>query len=286
VVAQKEQTKQAPLAAVKPSAESGSQSGGPSPKQALADRSLPAAQPSQGSDQPLKSDQSRTGDTASAAKPAKETEATSAPALAARKAVEPVEAPPSYAPPPPAETERAETRSRDQQKIGGISSMSGPRKSETAADKTQSINGGRADEGKNLRAEDDNARTTVNQASPRPASADEKAKGSGRDLDKLAAIQRNSNQVRDNEATTQSAADTKRESAEEKTPETRSVGGRKFKHQGNAWIDSRFKSSMTLKSISRGSAEFDALDSGLRSIAQQISGEVIVVWKSKAYLIR
>jgi len=43
---------------------------------------------------------------------------------------------------------------------------------------------------------------------------------------------------------------------------------------------------MTVKSISRGSNDFDALDSGLRSIAQQLGGEVIVVWKGKAYLIR
>jgi len=43
---------------------------------------------------------------------------------------------------------------------------------------------------------------------------------------------------------------------------------------------------MTLKNISRGSDEFAALDSGVRSIAQQLSGEVIVVSKGKAYLIK
>jgi hypothetical protein len=84
---------------------------------------------------------------------------------------------------------------------------------------------------------------------------------------------------------TQKAEALKRAPAEE-APETRSVGGRKFRRQGSGWVDAKFKSSMTLKSISRGSSEFDALDSGLRSIAQQISGEVIVVWKGKAYLIR
>jgi hypothetical protein len=164
--------------------------------------------------------------------------------------------------------------------------MSGSRKSEQAVDKTQAINGGRAGEGKDIRAEDDNRRPTVNQAPASRGSVDEKAKGLRRDIDNVAANNRNSSEVGGNATKTQSAADANRESAEEKAPETRSVGGRKFKHQGNAWIDSKFKSSMTLKSISRGSSEFAALDSGLRSIAQQLSGEVIVVWKSKAYLIR
>ena len=68
--------------------------------------------------------------------------------------------------------------------------------------------------------------------------------------------------------------------------QTRSAGGRKFRKQGSAWVDQKFKSSMTLKSVARGSDEFDSLDSGLRSIAQQLGGEVIVVWKGKAYLIK
>ena len=73
---------------------------------------------------------------------------------------------------------------------------------------------------------------------------------------------------------------------EEKPPETRSAGGRKFRRQGNGWVDTKFKSSMPVKSIARGSSEFNELDSGLRSIAQQLSGQVIVVWKNKAYLIK
>lgn len=219
-------------------------------------------------------------------KPEPETSTTTSPALAAKKAAEPGEPLPSYAPPPPAETERAEIRSREQQNIGALASGSGPRKSEQTADKPKAINGGRAGAGKDIRAEDDNRRPTVNQAPASRGSADEKAKDPRRDIDNVAANNRNSNEVRGNAAKTQSAADANREPAEEKAPETRSVGGRKFKHQGNAWVDTKFKSSMTVKSVSRGSSEFDALDSGLRSIAQQLGGEVIVVWKNKAYLIR
>ena len=43
---------------------------------------------------------------------------------------------------------------------------------------------------------------------------------------------------------------------------------------------------MPLKKIARGSDEFSSLDSSLRSIAQQLGGEIIVVWKGKAYLIK
>jgi hypothetical protein len=77
-----------------------------------------------------------------------------------------------------------------------------------------------------------------------------------------------------------------RVTSEEKAPETRSAGGRKFRRQGNAWVDAKFKSSMSMKSVARGSSDFSSLDSGLRSIAQQLGGEVIVVWKGKAYLIK
>ena len=66
----------------------------------------------------------------------------------------------------------------------------------------------------------------------------------------------------------------------------RSVGGRKFKRQGSAWVDSKFKSSMSVRTVARGSEEFDELSSGLRSIANQLSGEIVVVWKGKAYRIR
>ena len=284
LIAQNEQAKQAPASAVKPTNEGVSQSS-PEQKPALADRPLPAAQPSQSSDQPSKLDQTKTGDTASPPKPAPETEATTSPVLAAKKAAEPGESSQSYSPPPPPETQRAEDRYRQQQNRGGVASVGGPRKSEQqVADKTSTINGARAGAGKDIQ-EDDSRRGTVNQAPASRAPADEKLKGPRRDVDN-AANNRNSNEVRGNATKTQAADEEKRESAKEKAPETRSVGGRKFNRQGNAWVDAKFKSSMTVKSISRGSSEFDALDSGLRSIAQQLGGEIIVVWKNKAYLIR
>jgi hypothetical protein len=43
---------------------------------------------------------------------------------------------------------------------------------------------------------------------------------------------------------------------------------------------------MSVRNVARGSDEFAALDSRLRSIAQQLNGEIVVVWKGKAYRIR
>ena len=110
---------------------------------------------------------------------------------------------------------------------------------------------------------------------------DEKLKGGpSRNIDNMANNNRSSNEILRSEAPKTRGTD-----SEDKS-ETRSASGHKFRRQGNAWVDQKFKSSMSLKNIARGSDEFSSLDSGIRSIAQQIGGEVIVVWKGKAYLIK
>jgi hypothetical protein len=65
---------------------------------------------------------------------------------------------------------------------------------------------------------------------------------------------------------------------------TRTVGGKQFYRQGNMWIDKAYNGS-SRTDIKRGSDEYNSLESGLRSIAEQLGGEVIVVWKNKAYRI-
>jgi hypothetical protein len=70
--------------------------------------------------------------------------------------------------------------------------------------------------------------------------------------------------------------------------ETRSVGGRRFRRQGNAWVDTAYHSSRSTINVARGSDQYRALvadEPSLRTIADQLDGEVIVVWKSKAYRI-
>lgn len=79
----------------------------------------------------------------------------------------------------------------------------------------------------------------------------------------------------------------KREASEE--TETRTVSGRRFRRQGNAWVDTAYNSSGVITNVGRGSEQFRVLiadEPGLRAIAQQLGGEVIVVWKNRAYRIR
>jgi len=71
--------------------------------------------------------------------------------------------------------------------------------------------------------------------------------------------------------------------------EMRSVSGKQFRRQGNAWIDSNYASSRATINVTRGSEQFRALvadEPGIGAIANQLGGEVIVVWKGKAYRIR
>jgi hypothetical protein len=71
--------------------------------------------------------------------------------------------------------------------------------------------------------------------------------------------------------------------------ETLTVSGRRFRRQGNAWVDTAYQESGGATNVGRGSEQFRALmadEPGLRAIVQQLGGEVIVVWKNRAYRIR
>ena len=71
--------------------------------------------------------------------------------------------------------------------------------------------------------------------------------------------------------------------------ETRSVVGRRFRKQDNLWIDTAFKSSMSTVTVSRGSEQFRALvadEPEIKTIADRLDGQIIVVWKGRAYRIR
>jgi hypothetical protein len=69
------------------------------------------------------------------------------------------------------------------------------------------------------------------------------------------------------------------------TAPTRSVGGKDFRREGSVWIDTAYRGQAT-QNINRGTDAFSNLDSGLRSIANNLGGTVVVVWKSKAYRIQ
>lgn len=88
-------------------------------------------------------------------------------------------------------------------------------------------------------------------------------------------------------------ANQKAESAAVVPVEVRRIGGRQFRRQPNQprgqWIDSSYNSSITTISVTRGSEQFRALvadEPELGRIIEQLNGEIIVVWKKRAYHIR
>ncbi|MFS8084906.1 MAG: hypothetical protein ACMG6H_04700, partial [Acidobacteriota bacterium] len=219
--------------------------------------------------------------TAPPAQPTLEPSRPTSPVVASKKSAEPAtsESQPSYAPPPPGETQ---ARSREQEKGSGI--VSGPRKGDTS-DKYKTTNQIADAAIAKDRSGDDNRAANNQQMQINQRSVQQKRGGPRRDLESNAATGRNAIEPRA-QASQKESSSTAAAPKSEEAPETRSVGGRKFRKQGNVWLDLKFKSSMLPRSVSRGSEEFSALDSGLRSIASQLSGEIIVVWKNKAYRIR
>jgi len=79
--------------------------------------------------------------------------------------------------------------------------------------------------------------------------------------------------------------DESRNDRQEKSVETSSVGGKTFKRTNNVWYDAAYRGQPTTN-IARGTKEYKKLDSGLRGIAENLGGTVIVVWKEKAYRIQ
>lgn len=75
------------------------------------------------------------------------------------------------------------------------------------------------------------------------------------------------------------------EAAKEKSSNLRSVGGKTFKYSEGVWYDSAYNQQRTTN-IRRGTDDYKKLDSGLRSIAENLGGVVVVVWKDKAYRIQ
>jgi hypothetical protein len=71
--------------------------------------------------------------------------------------------------------------------------------------------------------------------------------------------------------------------------ETKTVAGRRFRKQGGIWIDTAYDSSTATVNMTRNSEQFRALvadEPAIGTIARQLEGEVIVVWKGRAYHIR
>ena len=71
--------------------------------------------------------------------------------------------------------------------------------------------------------------------------------------------------------------------------ETRTVSGRRFRKERGIWTDTAYDSSTPIMSVARNSERFRSLvadEPEIKKIADELDGEVIVVWKGRAYRIR
>lgn len=71
--------------------------------------------------------------------------------------------------------------------------------------------------------------------------------------------------------------------------ETRLVAGRRFRKSDGGWIDMDYNSSHSITNVVRGSEQYRALvadEPAIRTIAEDLDGVVIVVWKGRTYRIR
>lgn len=81
------------------------------------------------------------------------------------------------------------------------------------------------------------------------------------------------------------------ESSEKDTDdgEVRSVAGRRFRKKRGVWVDTSYDGSSETMNLARGSERYRSIvadEPGIKSIADQLEGEIIVVWKGRPYRIR
>jgi hypothetical protein len=277
LVAKNEQGNQPATTAVKPADQVATQSNRSNSARPDANRNEKAGESEQNPKVARERDESKVAATTiPPPKSSGETLPAATPALAMKSAES--ESRPSYAPPPPRESQGVEARTRQQSNVSGLAS--GPRKSASTDDKYKTTDRVADQTTTKDRGEESNRAPANQPAQNNRVATQEKRGGPRRSQENVA--QTNQLQV---ESTQKEKTVSTSPAKPEPATETRSVGGRKFRRQGASWIDLKFKTSMSLRTITRGSDEFSSLDSGLRSIASQLSGEIIVVWKNKAYRI-
>jgi len=70
---------------------------------------------------------------------------------------------------------------------------------------------------------------------------------------------------------------------------TTTVAGRHFRKQGGVWVDTAYNFSRSAISVTRDSEQYRALvadEPAIKTIADQLDGEILVLWKGRAYRIK
>ena len=79
------------------------------------------------------------------------------------------------------------------------------------------------------------------------------------------------------------------ETAKDSVADTRSVAGRQFRKQGGVWIDTAYDKSRAITTYHRDSESYRSLiadEPAIKTIADRLDGEIIVVWKGRTYRIQ
>ena len=80
-----------------------------------------------------------------------------------------------------------------------------------------------------------------------------------------------------------------REKQEQQRAETRAVGGRRFRREGNVWIDTAYRAGQATVSVRRDSEQYRALvadEPEIGQISRALGGEAVIVWKGRAYRVK
>jgi hypothetical protein len=80
-----------------------------------------------------------------------------------------------------------------------------------------------------------------------------------------------------------------KETAKDSVAETRSVAGHQFLKQGGIWIDTAYDRTKAITTYHRDSESYRSLvadEPTIKTIADRLDGEIIVVWKGRAYRIQ
>jgi len=189
------------------------------------------------------------------------------------------QAAPSYAPPPPGE--RNEPVPMEEKRLKDLRTAAPEQpapKSAAGAFKVMERGGGADEAARRRQPETDRVRSGV--AIAKEKQETESRSRSSRPESSTARRDKSASDSQD-QSRNQGLAGT----VSEATPEERKAGGHTFRKQGGAWVDVKLKLSMPVITVARGSDAFSEMDSSVRAIASQFSGEVLIVHKGKVYRI-
>lgn len=128
------------------------------------------------------------------------------------------------------------------------------------------------------------------QAAPRDKDKNERKRESGNfSADGVATAQPMSGAGEDDRQKAKSTVAARAAGRRDETDESRTVAGRRFIRYKGIWTDSKYESTMSVVNVARGSEQYRALvadEPEIATIADQLKGEILLVWKGRVYHLK